>query len=108
MLFRSDIECVFGKLKKKWAVLKRPSRFHNTQIMGEIVNTCVILHNMVIHGRCQYGERDYVPDEVPRQVLYPDGSLEYNDRLQYCRNVGVGKALKKDLVAHLWNHRHNE
>lgn len=102
---RKDIECVFGKLKKKWHVLVRPSRFHNTKIMGDIVNTCIILHNMIIHGRCKYKERDYVPDQVPREELYPEGSVEYNERMQYCRNVAVGKTLKKDLVAHCWNRR---
>ena len=60
---------------------------------------------MIIHQKGKFGERDYVPDVVPRQELYPQGSIEYAERELYCRNVVLGRALKNDLVAHIWSRR---
>ena len=97
---RKDIERVFGRLKVKWHILKRGSRFHNIPAMNQVANVCIILHNMIIHSKSK-GQRDYIPDDEPAIELYAKGSPKYNARLEYCRSTAVGFQLKKDLVQHI-------
>ena len=44
---RKDVECVFGILKKRFMVLKYPSRFHDMETIWKVFRTCCILHNML-------------------------------------------------------------
>lgn len=46
---RKDVERAFGVLKGKWGILSRPLRQMTVARIRNLVYTCVILHNMIIH-----------------------------------------------------------
>lgn len=67
------IECCFGILKKRFAILKNAIRVHDIQQISAIVKTCVILHNFLI----EHANDDGTPDD--------DGELEWCNS-QHCRS----------------------
>ena len=49
---RKDIERCFGVLVKRFHILKRPLRFWTRSKIGDVLDCCIILHNMCVeHGR---------------------------------------------------------
>lgn len=46
---RKDVECTFGILKGRWRILKAGIRMHGVAIVEQIMKTCCVLHNMLIH-----------------------------------------------------------
>lgn len=44
---RKDIECFFGRLKKRFAILKNALRLHSKKKIDNIFKTCVTLQNML-------------------------------------------------------------
>ena len=48
---RKDVERAFGVLKGVWQTLERPILLHNLQDIGARVQTCVILHNILVSDR---------------------------------------------------------
>lgn len=44
---RKDVECTFGIMKKRFAILKNKIRLHNKEDIGQVFTTCCILHNML-------------------------------------------------------------
>ena len=45
---RKDIECVFGKLKKRFLAIKNPIRFENPDDIERMFLTCCALHNALL------------------------------------------------------------
>lgn len=43
---RKDVECTFGILKKRFAILKHRSRLHSKELVEDIFRSCCVLHNM--------------------------------------------------------------
>ena len=48
---RKDIECAFGILVQKFHILQRPLRGWYLEELKDIVDACVILHNMTVEAR---------------------------------------------------------
>ncbi|GJU15175.1 ALP1-like protein [Tanacetum coccineum] len=46
---RKDVERAFGVLKKKWKLIKHPARGMSRRRLSDVMYTCIILHNMIIH-----------------------------------------------------------
>ncbi|GJZ26722.1 ALP1-like protein [Tanacetum coccineum] len=46
---RKDVERAFGVLKQKWKIIKYPARGLTQSRLSDIMYTCIILHNMIIH-----------------------------------------------------------
>lgn len=46
---RKDVECTFGILKKRFNILKNTMNYHSKEKIDNIVFTCSILHNMILH-----------------------------------------------------------
>ncbi|GJX87068.1 ALP1-like protein [Tanacetum coccineum] len=46
---RKDVERAFGVLKTKWKVIKYPARGMSRRRLSDVMYTCIILHNMIIH-----------------------------------------------------------
>ncbi|GJW63732.1 ALP1-like protein [Tanacetum coccineum] len=46
---RKDVERAFGVLKQKWKIIKYPARGMTRSGLSDIMYTCLILHNMIIH-----------------------------------------------------------
>ena len=48
---RKDVERAFGVLQSKWHIIARPARFWSKETMREIMQCCIILHNMMVEDR---------------------------------------------------------
>jgi Plant transposon protein len=67
---RKDVERAFGILKKRWAILKNPSRMMFIEDITATVQCCIILHNMIIEDEREMDDildRMYFLDEVEAQ-----------------------------------------
>lgn len=45
---RKDIECAFGVLQSRFAIIRIPARMWKKRTLGEIMYACIILHNMIV------------------------------------------------------------
>lgn len=45
---RKDIECVFGRMKKRFAVLTRPSLLRDKNLIDDVFFFCATLHNLLL------------------------------------------------------------
>jgi len=45
---RKDSECFFGRLKRRFRILKLPIQFHKEHEIDNVVFSCAIIHNMVL------------------------------------------------------------
>ena len=45
---RKDVECAFGVLQARFAIVCGPARFFYSETLQDIMKACVILHNMII------------------------------------------------------------
>lgn len=43
---RKDVECLFGRVKKREGILATAMRYHELEKIDNVVKTCLILHNM--------------------------------------------------------------
>jgi hypothetical protein len=83
-----DVECVFGIMKKRFYVLKHPSRFHKMEDIGNIFRTCCILHNMLIDWDV-YDEWGYLFDEddVDIENYTPSPTQQRSNRSGFSRGT---------------------
>jgi hypothetical protein len=107
---RKDIECTFGVLKKRFNIISSPGRSYSVRILGLIMRTCVILHNMIIDD-----ERDDGHDDNYETVISAVGPAVNNGptpplaaRLLADAEMSSSPLytqLQRDLVQHLWSRR---
>ena len=45
---RKDIERAFGQIVKKFDILSRSIQFRKREVIVNVLNTCIILHNMTV------------------------------------------------------------
>ncbi|XP_068329660.1 protein ALP1-like [Pyrus communis] len=45
---KKDVERAFGILQARWAIVRRPTRFWQSEDLHSIMMTCIILHNMIV------------------------------------------------------------
>eukprot|EP00918_Siedleckia_nematoides_P042379 GHVU01092383.1.p1 GENE.GHVU01092383.1~~GHVU01092383.1.p1 ORF type:complete len:448 (-),score=38.68 GHVU01092383.1:79-1422(-) len=48
---RKDVERAFGVMQGQWHIVKYPARVAGVEHMVWIMQTCIILHNMLVHAR---------------------------------------------------------
>ncbi|KAK1686479.1 hypothetical protein QYE76_047327 [Lolium multiflorum] len=107
---RKDVERAFGILQQRFAVVRFPAITWSQDQMWEVMNCCVILHNMIIEN-----ERKYLVPEVellqPYHRLGPLAQLDdqvtaswasFLAMRQEIRDSRVHQELQDDLVDHLW------
>ena len=49
---RKDVERAFGVLQSRFAIVRGPSRMWFKEIIGEVLQACVIMHNMIVEDEC--------------------------------------------------------
>ena len=127
---RKDIECTFGILVQKFQVLQRPLRGWYENDINDIVQSCVILHNMVQEERMgSLTNEGYEPEaedgieagfplfgkqRVTQEMAALDGVDLFSARMAAFDNSMSSGAehykLKQDLTQHIYalhNHMNN-
>ncbi|GJY92870.1 putative nuclease HARBI1 isoform X2 [Tanacetum coccineum] len=100
---RKDVERAFGVLKQKWKIIKYPARGMTRSGLSDIMYTCLILHNMIIHDNGNAISPEFFPEEQHRD---DDPVRTHQESMQVTQEI-IDKiahlSLKADLVEHLWN-----
>lgn len=124
---RKDVERAFGVLQSKWHIIARPARFWSKQTMKEVMQCCIILHNMMVEDRgglscddIEDGDDDFVKirhganpmwgglRRIPGTTVPVPGTLAalcevnayLNQRDEYYH-------LRRLVINHLWEHEGN-
>ncbi|XP_070681754.1 uncharacterized protein [Malus domestica] len=121
--YRKDVEREFKILQARWAIVRGPARFWQTEDLHSVMMTCIILHNMIVEDEYIEIEEDSdedVDDDQPtharaiaRDVEYLASTTyetrqdrvtlsEYMRRLNRIQDPQCHNTLRKDLVEHVW------
>ncbi|KAL7224560.1 hypothetical protein ACSBR1_025929 [Camellia fascicularis] len=107
--YRNDVERAFGVLQARFAIVRGLARRWDLQTLKDIMNACIILHNMIIKDeRDAKGEQniDYEQiDKIPHAQVSLEHTLDIMEFIQqhYCiRDRETHSQLQSDLVEHLW------
>ena len=109
--FRKDIERAFGVLQARFQIIRNPARFHDKNVLSQIMYTCIILHNMIVESerggyKCQ---KNNYPDMFEGENERPH--KDQNTMDEYVATVAAIEdqiehyKLRDELVNHLWTHR---
>nr|GEV65817.1 serine/threonine-protein phosphatase PP2A-2 catalytic subunit [Tanacetum cinerariifolium] len=63
---RKYVERAFGVLNQKWKLVKYPARGMSRSRLLDVMYTCIILHNMIIHDNGNAISPDFFPDKQHR------------------------------------------
>ena len=105
---RKDVERAFGVLQAQFAIVRYPALSWSHEQMWEVMQACVIMHNMIIEDDRKTGVRKHVGPyecqgplaEVDHDV--PADIVDYLARHAEIRDTNVHDQLQSDLVEHLW------
>ena len=104
---RKDVECAFGDLQSRFAIIVGPAHFWEKHVLHDIMTTCIIMHNMIIED-----ERDLdAPIQDVREAPTPeverivDETMRFNQfiaRHAQIKDRDAHIALRNALIDHLW------
>ncbi|KAK1628920.1 hypothetical protein QYE76_003235 [Lolium multiflorum] len=104
---RKDVEQIFGVLQAQFAIVRYPALSWSHDQMWEVVQDCVIVHNMIIGDNRKNHVRTHVgPYECqgPLAEVYHELPADFVDFLAMhaeIRNRNVHEKLQNDLVEHM-------
>ena len=78
MAARKDVERAFGVLKKRWRILGIPCRLWDKDQIGNVMYTCIILHNMILEDEGK-AVVTYYDDDDPQPGNVTDQEKAAND-----------------------------
>ncbi|GKF43595.1 ALP1-like protein [Tanacetum coccineum] len=87
---RKYVKRALGVLKQKWKLIKYPAR------LLDVMYTCIILHNMIIHDNGEAISPGFFPEEQHRD---DDPVRTHEESMQVSRTGHL--SLKADLVEHI-------
>uniref|UniRef100_A0A0D3DIJ8 DDE Tnp4 domain-containing protein n=1 Tax=Brassica oleracea var. oleracea TaxID=109376 RepID=A0A0D3DIJ8_BRAOL len=103
---RKDVECAFGVLQARFAIVKNPALLWDKE---KIMKTSVILHNMIVENECdgytQYDTSDFEAGESSRSSKAKRRKSVNVPMLDICnqiRDPQIHDRLKADLVENVW------
>ncbi|CAO2183307.1 unnamed protein product [Urochloa humidicola] len=107
---RKDVECAFGVLQARFAILRNPARMWQCETLSQIMYACIILHNMIVEDeRDSYGARkdfDYDQENTAPMVQYQQGAINEFARMLEINTAihdrSTHRRLKADLTEHIW------
>ncbi|XP_050261162.1 uncharacterized protein LOC126705962 [Quercus robur] len=53
---KKDVECAFGVLQARFAIVRGPTRFFYSKTLQEIIKACIILYNMIVEDERDVNE----------------------------------------------------
>jgi hypothetical protein len=108
---RKVVECAFGVLQSRFNIIRRPARMWKRRDVVNIMQACVILHNMIVEDEKRHVE---IPIDLNMNpgasiALPPEVSTQANPcfadvlrRNNEIRDNSKHMELKNDLVEHIW------
>jgi hypothetical protein len=111
---RKDVECAFGALQARFAIIGRPARLWHRVDVVNVMLTCIILHNMIVEDEKELAKIPIDLNECPSGsfALPPEVKTSSNPNQYYAaqvhRNANIRDRaqhvkLRDDLVEHIWN-----
>ncbi|XP_052142275.1 uncharacterized protein LOC127761981 [Oryza glaberrima] len=114
-----DVECAFGVLQSRFDIIRRPARLWKQGDVINIMQACVILHNMIVED-----EKEAIRDVLdlnynPSATIVLPPKVQRSDNPDPCftkvlrRNSAIKarpthRKLKKDLIEHIWQRYGNK
>ncbi|CAL5375061.1 unnamed protein product [Camellia sinensis] len=105
-LARKDVKWTFRVLQSRFAIVGGATRFWDPKMLGNIMKSCVILHNMIVKDeRDEHLDFDYEISSTNSPVLLSCSSN--NDFLSFMsRHIGIRDknayhAIRNDLIEHM-------
>ncbi|KAK1652146.1 hypothetical protein QYE76_069951 [Lolium multiflorum] len=107
---RKDVERAFGVLQAQFAIVRYPALSWSHDQMWEVMQACVIMHNMIIEDDRKNHVRSHVgPYECQGPLAEVDHELPADFLAMHAeiRDSNVHEQLQADLVEHLWRIKGN-
>eukprot|EP00267_Zea_mays_P027946 XP_008657270.1 uncharacterized protein LOC103636697 [Zea mays] len=103
---RKDIEKTFGVLQKRWAIVRGPAYGWSPQHIGDIMKTCIILHNMIVEDEGPSSLNTSF-DNIGVLADTSHGSMSernefINNRYDQLHDAVKYNQLQVDLIHHHW------
>eukprot|EP00267_Zea_mays_P044613 XP_020396818.1 uncharacterized protein LOC109940876 [Zea mays] len=108
---RKDVERAFGVLQARFAVVRVPARMWDEATLRDIMQACIIMHNMIIEDECELGRQeapyDKGDDDASGWVSHKGTSkfLFFLKKHKEIQNPKLHNQLQRDLVEHLWERK---
>ncbi|XP_021746648.1 uncharacterized protein LOC110712492 [Chenopodium quinoa] len=118
---RKDVERAFGVLQARFAIIRNPALARDTSMLGKIMIACIIMHNMIVEDERDTYKTYYDPNEYDQATNASSSNRNTEEPFQFensnnriasleiymsnrarVRDEAMHKALKKDLVEHMW------
>ena len=115
---RKDVECAFGVLQSRFNIVNRPSRLWKQADDINVMQACVILHNMIVEDEKE-AIRDVLDLKNPSATIAipPEVHTNENPNPSFAealrRNSAIKarpthRQLKNDLIEHIWQRYGNK
>jgi hypothetical protein len=103
---RKDIERAFGVLQKRWGVVRGPAYGWSPEHIGDIMKTCIILHNMIVEDEGPLSLNTTF-ENIGVLADTSQGSMEernnfVNQRYNQLKDRNKYTQLQVDLIHHRW------
>ncbi|XP_028082412.1 uncharacterized protein LOC114283734 [Camellia sinensis] len=106
-LAMKDVERAFGVLQARFVIVQGLARFWKTEIMEDMMMTCIIMHNMIVEDERDANGIDFNYDTISESLPLVSHErtpklFEFIQNHRRIRDRGTHSKLKQDLVEHLW------
>ncbi|XP_020262989.1 uncharacterized protein LOC109838970 [Asparagus officinalis] len=105
---RKDVERAFGVLQSRFAIVRGPARSWDEKILKNIMQACIIMHNMIVEDERNDDYIDFTYDaaeEAPTISVSHERTIDLCEFIQNhhrIRDRQTHSQLQLDLVEHLW------
>jgi hypothetical protein len=102
---RKDVECCFGVVQSRFAIVRNPSRHWSMEVINDIMHTCCILHNHIVEDEQNVeGLEDIIADLQVNDGIPIQRPLSFDHLLAGTidvHNEDTHYSLRGDLIEHL-------
>jgi len=113
---RKDVERAFGVLQSRFAIICGLTHFWDVGKMKNIIDACIILHNMTVENERDTYQNNIDYDSVGNNTSTFEVSLgahsnirsTYLQRRAHVHDKQKYRQLQADLVEHIWERFENE
>ncbi|KAK2640704.1 hypothetical protein Ddye_028499 [Dipteronia dyeriana] len=86
---RKDVECAFGVLQSRFAIVAGPVHFWHKHILHDIMTTCIIMHNMIIASEYEVDAsiEDHMEAPTPEVEMVLDENTQFQQFLTRHREI---------------------